>query len=292
MTTFLLDLWQDLRAKRLWPVAVALLAAIVAVPAMLFKPASSTAPSTAATQASNAAKLPTVTLDASSVSGSHLNVFKQKNPFDVLRDPDPKKQAASDANGANTLPTLPSTSGSSGTGTTPSTGTTGTGTGGTTPKGTPGTPGTPGTHYFTYTADVRFGPRGHEQAFDALHHLDLLPSGENPIVAFMGAREGKTAVFFIADPAFRADGEGHCDPDPDHCMFVSLTTDPGEDEETLSAENGEVEYTLELTGLHIETLDQSQAVGDTTPSKSGSSAKRSRKASATLLSTPVAMFRR
>ena len=44
MTTFFIDLWHDLREKRLWPVAVGLLAAIVAVPAILFKPASDAAP--------------------------------------------------------------------------------------------------------------------------------------------------------------------------------------------------------------------------------------------------------
>ena len=41
MTSLLLDLIQDLRGKRLWPVAVALLAATAAVPLVLLKPAQS-----------------------------------------------------------------------------------------------------------------------------------------------------------------------------------------------------------------------------------------------------------
>ena len=64
MTTFFIDLWQDLREKRLWPVAVGLLAAIVAVPVILFKPASDAAPpSIAAAQKAGAAPtLPVVTV--------------------------------------------------------------------------------------------------------------------------------------------------------------------------------------------------------------------------------------
>ena len=44
MTNFLLDIWSDLREKRLWPVAVALLVALVAVPVVLSKPAEEAEP--------------------------------------------------------------------------------------------------------------------------------------------------------------------------------------------------------------------------------------------------------
>ena len=52
MKIFLLDLWHDLKEKRLWPVAVVLLAALVAVPVLLAKP--STAPSAPAPAATAA----------------------------------------------------------------------------------------------------------------------------------------------------------------------------------------------------------------------------------------------
>jgi hypothetical protein len=295
MTTFLLDLWQDLRAKRLWPVAVALLAATVAVPVMLFKPASSTPPSTGVGQASNAGKLPAVTLDASSIASSHLNIFKQKNPFTSLKDPDPTQSTAGGSGGGGSGSGATGTgagTSTGGTGTSTPTGGTGTGTG-TTPTGPDGKPIAPGVHYFTYTADVRFGPRGQIKTYTSVHDLDVLPSGDNPVVAFMGVKDGKTAVFFIADPAFRADGEGKCLPSPDSCMFVYLTKDPGHDEETLSAQNGQVEYTLQLTGLHVQTISKDQVVGNTTPDKSGTpAAKRSKKAQATLLSMPAVLAKR
>ena len=44
MTTFLSDLWADLREKRLWPVALLLLVALVAVPVVLAKPGAEPAP--------------------------------------------------------------------------------------------------------------------------------------------------------------------------------------------------------------------------------------------------------
>ena len=44
MTNFLQDLWNDLRVKRLWPVALVLLAALVATPVVLSKDAEAPEP--------------------------------------------------------------------------------------------------------------------------------------------------------------------------------------------------------------------------------------------------------
>jgi hypothetical protein len=298
MTTFLLDLWQDLRAKRLWPVAVALLAATAAVPFVLFKPASSApAPQTAST-ASKQGKLPAVTLDASSIGDSHLDVFKSKNPFasegdraaaaagtnplgDSLGSAVEKAGGSTDGSAGGDAGSVPG--GDGGGSTTP-----GGDTSGPAPKGPDGKPMEPGVHYFTYTADVLFGARGHTKTYKGVQELDLLPDGDSPVVAFMGVRSAKTAMFFIADPAFRADGEGECSPSPDNCMFVYLSTDEGHNEETLSAQNGRIEYVLKLEDLHTKGLSEDQALGDTTPDKSGDTAKRSKRQRRSLLSLPQA----
>lgn len=302
MTTFFLDLWQDLRAKRLWPIAVALLAATLAVPALLLKPASAPPAPNGASQVASASKLPTVALDASSVETSHLNVFKEKNPFSALSDPEVTKTTTSGGGSTSLAGTTGSTgtstsSSTTGTGTSSSTGTsTGTSSGTSSGGGTPsGSGGKPGLHYFTYTADVRFGARGHLQDYKGIHYLDVLPNGNDPVVALMGVKNGDTAVFFIADPAFRADGEGDCLPDPDNCMFLYLKKDADKNEETLSAQNGQVEYVLELTGLHVETVDESQVKGATTPSDSGSgtpAAKRRKKELGSLVALPALLAKR
>lgn len=287
MTTFFLDLWQDLRTKRLWPVAVALVAATVAVPLMLVKPASTPAPSTAVGTASNASKLPTVSLDASSVSGSHLDVFDEKNPFNALSDPAKDGNAAGNAtdNVGDDTGGAASTAGgsaSSGAGSAVGSGGGGGG-GGSAPTGPDGKPLTPGTHYFTYTADVRFGTRSNMETYKSIGRLDLIPDGSSPVLAFMGARGASTAVFFIADPAFEVDGEGTCEPSPDNCMFLSLRKDSEHNEATLTAQNGKVEYTVELTGLHVKFLDENEALGNTTPENSNSKTRAKR----SLMSLPA-----
>jgi hypothetical protein len=303
MTTFFLDLWQDLRAKRLWPVAVALLAATVAVPALLFKPVSETPPAVGAAHDSGA-KLPVVALDASSVSNSHLNVFKEKNPFKALGGASGAPLAGS---GATTLgnavagavssanKSSASAAGSGSASGCSSTG--GSSTGGTAPVGPDGKTVTPGVHFFTYTADVRFGKLGSEKTYKSVRELDVLPDGAHPVISFYGVKNGKTAVFFLPDPAFRADGEGKCMPTPENCRFLYLKTDDAHNEATLSSQSGQIDYTVKLTGLHVKSLSENEAVGDTTPDKGKPAAgakrlgkatgKAQRKAIATLLSLPA-----
>src|SRR3954451_798454 len=89
MTTFFIDLWHDLRERRLWPVAVGLLAAIVAVPAILFKPVDdSTPPAVAVTKPSGVHTLPVVSVDSGPITGSKLEAFSssEKNPFKPMKD--------------------------------------------------------------------------------------------------------------------------------------------------------------------------------------------------------------
>ena len=100
--------------------------------------------------------------------------------------------------------------------------------------GTTARPGSPGLRYFTYTADVRFGKRGHLKTYKSVNELDLLPDGNAPIVSFMGVKDGNTAMFFVADPAYSADGEGSCQPTPQNCMFIFLKTDGAHNEETVT----------------------------------------------------------
>jgi hypothetical protein len=85
-------------------------------------------------------------------------------------------------------------------------------------------------------------------------------------------------------------------PSADNCRFLYLKQDDDHNEATLSAQNGQIEYSVTLTGLHVKSLSQNDAVGDTTPDKSpGGSSKRLSKATgkskrreiATLLSLPA-----
>src|SRR5918995_1798496 len=85
MKIFLLDLWHDLRAKRLWPVAVVLGVALVAVPVVLSKPSEtpSAPPATArkAPDPKDLKALASVKLEQTDERGSSLDMFDPSDPF-------------------------------------------------------------------------------------------------------------------------------------------------------------------------------------------------------------------
>jgi hypothetical protein len=292
MTTFLLDIWHDLREKRLWPVAMGLVIATAALPVVMIKPTQAPPANTAPPSAATAA-LPTVSLDQSVVDSSHLDAFDIKDPFASKSDGPSGPKLPGGA-----IPVVPSAGTGAGDGGAATGGDSGSmagGSGGSAPSGGSGGSGSGGgTRYFTYTVDVHFGKRGATKAFKSVSTLDLLPDDQNPIVSFMGMTDNaKTAVFFIVDPAFEADGEGECNPTEDECRFIYLGVDDDRDEETLSAAEGNVEYTLQLDRINIKRLSENDAVGDskpdaTDPTTPASKRRQSRK---TLLTVPLVSHR-
>jgi hypothetical protein len=167
------------------------------------------------------------------------------------------------------------------------------GSGASTPGGSGGSGGG-GTRYFTYTVDVKFGSRK-PKSYKSLATLDLLPDDQNPIVSFMGMTDNaKTAVFFVVDPAFEADGEGKCSPSADDCRFIYLGVEDDRDEETLSAAEGALEYTLQLDRINIKRLSENEAVGNAQPESdtpdTPTAAKR-RQSRKTLMTVPLAARR-
>src|SRR3954467_1561064 len=120
MQVFLLDLWQDLREKRLAPVAVVLLLGLVAVPVLLAKPAKTPGPApvvAAPKKDPDAAKLAALTKvklgDEQIGKGSTLGVFDPDNPFHVPKSRLKKEDATGTSTGPGSGTT---TSGGTGTG--------------------------------------------------------------------------------------------------------------------------------------------------------------------------------
>jgi hypothetical protein len=82
MKDFALNVWEDLRAKRLWPVALVLALALVAVPILLLKGRPEQARRDLDLSPPSAARLPIVNPDDSAMSGSsRLDALSSKNPF-------------------------------------------------------------------------------------------------------------------------------------------------------------------------------------------------------------------
>ncbi|HEX6459768.1 MAG TPA: hypothetical protein VF032_12680 [Thermoleophilaceae bacterium] len=271
MNKFFLELWHDLRAKRLWPVAALLVVALVALPVVLKKHSSadSTAPAPAAATPSGAdnASKAVVVADTGSTPNSTLGVFNKKDPFK------PDKAALAAAHPQSTTPSSNSNSNSSnpssgGGQTSQSGGSLGGGNSGNSggssggsapvvspqpvkPKGPQGP--------FAYTVDVKFGKRGALRLHHNVQKLDVLPNQNNPMLVFMGVTsDGKTAVF-LTDTSLKAAGEGTCKPDANTCSFLYLKLDPNSDTEDLSqvaADGSGTEYTLKLEAIHKVPVSQ------------------------------------
>jgi hypothetical protein len=290
MTGFFVDIWADLREKRLWPAAAALLAAIVAVPAVLFKPASDAAPpNVAAPHGSNGPTLPVVHVDGGPLMGSHLEAFRasEKNPFKPMKDLAKTSASssgaapttpASNAGGAST-PSSGAASGGSGggSGSGGSSGSAG-GSGGSTPSGGSGTTSGGGTtshtttttQWFHYVADFSFGATGAKaKTYKGKAAYTLLPDEKTPVVVFLGiSADHKTALFFLDDPGYDAQGEGTC-IGTKSCQFVTLSLSESGNEENFSSVDGSKSYDLKLLKIRRESLGTgSQPAAPSTPSSS------------------------
>ena len=223
--------WHQLVQRRLWPVAVLLLVALVAIPVVLaHEPEAAEAPATAPvgeTNVDDSLATPVVAEAATEDGGRRRVLGARKDPFKPaapLKTPEPTTQQA----------TAPSTGGSYDTGPTVTTikppsfpTTSGTGTSYPSPIPYP-SPGTSTPEKKTYPANsviVRFG----DATSDSLERM-LLPKfaplggsdDETPVLIYMGlTKHGKRAKFLV-DASVEVDGDGVCKPHPSSCEEVEL----------------------------------------------------------------------
>jgi hypothetical protein len=273
MKTFLLDLWYDLREKRLWPVAVILAVALAAVPLVLRKsaeepaaPAATAAPATAAD--AEAEELAVKALQEGSVPSSKLDTFSAKNPFRPLVKERSVESLASQLDSSADAPSggAPSGGGDAGGGSVdggaPSTGGD---VGGVDPAPAPDPGGdTPDqtTTKFTYAVDLTFTSNDRTRRIKGMERLDMLPSASNPLLLFLGVSDDAGNAVFLVDSTLSAAGEGSCQPTPEECAFVHVG--PGS-EHQFTTEEGD-SYTLRV--------DEIRKVKVSTKSKKAGASKR------------------
>jgi hypothetical protein len=234
MKIFLLDLWHDLQAKRLWPVAAVLLLALVAVPVVLSKssetpPAAPLKTARKAPDPKDLKALASVKLsEADESRGSSLDTFDPSNPF---RPPAAiEKRTREGAGGAPSTATSGDAGDGGGSGGTGSTGDGGGSTGGgytgSTGGGDTGSTGggdTPTTRVqYRYVIDVTFTANGRTRRIRGLERLDMLPNRVSPLLLFMGVSSNAGNAIFLVDSSLEADGEGKCKPRGDDCAFLHL----------------------------------------------------------------------
>jgi hypothetical protein len=226
MKILLLDLWNDLRAKRIWPVAIVLLAALVAVPVLLAKPAEhpKSPPAASVSQAKTAdqkklGRFAQVRLaDEEPGDGSTLGVFDPDNPFTP-----PKGAVKKESDQARQSDAGPSDSSTPASGDTGSGGGGGSGGSGETPQ-TPsgGDDGKTQTASYRYVIDVTFTANGHTRHIKGLEKLDMLPNQAAPLLIFLGVTDDAGNAVFLVDSTLQAAGEGRCKPSADDCAFLYL----------------------------------------------------------------------
>jgi hypothetical protein len=215
------DLWRQLVQRRLWPVALLLLAAMAVVPLTLAhhpEPVEVT-PTPAATGDDVLATQPIVALAGEGDRARRRHVLgTRKNPFAV---PDPLV-APTDTSAPSAVTSTP-TSTSAGTSTPSSSGgvaPTGTGSPSPTSTDAPADP-VQGT-YAMHEPTVRFGAVSGDPVRGTLRRLQPLPSPEAPVLINLGVlKDGKTAVFVLGR-GVTASGEATCEPSPESCYTIRL----------------------------------------------------------------------
>jgi hypothetical protein len=230
MQVFLLDVWHDLREKRLAPVAIVLLLGLIAVPVLLAKPADDPGPAPVVaapkkTENEALAALTKVKLGDEQVGrGSTLGVFDPDNPFHppkgTMKKDDVSATGAGPTTGGQASPGAGSTEAPGATGglgggvTLPGGGTTG-GTG-----GGDGTTTTTTTTVYKYVVDLTFTANGHTRTIKGMEKLDMLPNESSPLLIFMGVTPKGGDAVFLVDSTLEAAGEGRCKPSPSDCAFA------------------------------------------------------------------------
>jgi hypothetical protein len=246
-------IWRQLVRNKLWPVAVLLLAALVAVPMLLARePAvpEPIAPVAVNTEAGDSIAEPIVAKVTPEDRSRRRRVLGvRKDPF----RPAPVKQAKVEQPETPDAPELGA----------PSTGDTGSG---------GGEPAEAPVFYEPGTIIVRFGDATNDKLDRfAIPKLGPVPDDEFPLLVYMGlTKDGKRAKFLV-DAALEVEGDGTCKPHPSSCEIIELavgetefldvinpeTTDEESSEETTEETEPEIVATFQLDLVDIKRAGDS-----------------------------------
>jgi len=269
MNVFLLDLWHDLREKRLAPVAILLALALLAVPVLLLKsrsdagggatPSASGPPGETQGAAERA-------LTGGPGDSSRLDIYSPHDPFDR------PFSSVSAGDGTATVggPTAPDGAVGAGTGAGDAGGDASVASGGGSTDaggGSGGSAGAPSdggggvavrrrgrrrTTLYTYVAVVEFGKRGFERR-RKLRRLQILPSARNPLLVFLGVDSSRERAVFLLDSTSSQAGRGVCKPSVRLCTFLYLSTKQRSNLHFVTAANGQ-EYIVKLLDIRRERV--------------------------------------
>lgn len=244
---------KELRERKLWPIAILLIVALVAVPLLLSKkaPTNLVTQPTGGLPYSTGTALPAISVQTKS-SVSKL-AGRGRNPFTPQNGTTTATTAAATPANAVTVASTGASTGSTGssgsTGSTGSTGSSGTGSSSgpavVSSPATPSTPSTPSrptkptkpakpaptglTDKQTYQVSLAITTKdGGLNTIDPLQRLSVLPNPQQPLLVELGVLQGGKRVLFAVEPGAAVGGPGSCIPGPIDCEVVSLA--PGQTE--------------------------------------------------------------
>jgi hypothetical protein len=230
------DVVYDLRNRRLLPIAILLLVAMIAVPVLIARGSSGSSSSSA--QPSSASVGPAPETENAVISYNPPGIREYKKRLNDLAAKDPFRQqfsqsaaasAASQLNSTAPTPTQTgSTSSSSSTSVSvsPSTGSSSTGS-----SSTPsGSKALRLRRYFHSVADLSVGEVGQPATrHKKIKSFTTLPGDTAPVLVYIGSTlDAKKAVFSVSKFVDNFTGPGTCGPSPGECTLLALTVGESE----------------------------------------------------------------
>ena len=222
----LTDTWRGLVQRRLWPVALLLLAAAAAVPFLLASGEEEplpNLPSAAVPEGDDTAGAQPIVAVASSAQrevGRDV-VGDRKDPFrpaiKAVKGKPATTSSSSGGGAAKPADSGGSSSGGAGGGSVPSPAAPMTPVAPTTPV-----PATPRKRYEVATIAVRFGSSTSSRPVTDVKRLKALPSVAEPVLIYLGLRKDQKTAVFLADAGTVVQGDGRCLPSPENCQTVEL----------------------------------------------------------------------
>jgi|1186.fasta_scaffold237931_2 hypothetical protein len=201
------DTWRQLVQRRLWPVALLLLGALVAVPFVLGKSPEPAAPASAVpggVTASAAGADPIVSMVSDEdAAAKHRALGDRHNPFASSAPKHKVKTSKAKRTSDPVTPPEPSAPGDA-----PANGG-----GGISAPTAPSAPPAPTKTVPAYSIVVRFGASADlELSRKTLERNEALPDETDPALVYLGVKDGgKTAVFMVSE-GLNAVGDGTCNP--------------------------------------------------------------------------------
>ena len=273
--SFVKNVVTDLVEKKLWPVALLLVAALVALPLTLGRtsdPGVVAGVPAAQPAAEEKAEVATYT----GVDSTRTKDGAVRDPFigpDEINKPAPEPTVSSGTGpSAGDVPSTGSSTGGASVGgpglDVPSGSVPGLDDVGVVPVGGSDGPATkvPADAKAAYTVDLRFGQDGKTSARTDVARLSPLPSADDPFFVFLGVlADGKTATFLVSSDA-EATGDAKCLPSAANCERIEMKAGETEFFDVVTPEGETKQYQLDVVRVQRERK----------PSASAAAAARSR----------------